>query len=589
MSFVDPEFGVLGEVGAPIAKLPGLEALGAKISETGGDQENPQNMAYGEYWAYQTVRAVLESPAWPRTLLLYTYDEHGGYYDHVPPPAAIAPDSIAPALGPEDVPGGYDIYGPRVPAIVASPYAKPNGVTNVVHDHTSVLATIEAKWNLPALTYRDANARTVEDFLDLSRAAYLEPPVSSVVEPPGPGRNGGGQMRRAATAALTVLVCCLTAAAAAQAARTKPFKLPKVKHVFVIVLENKGWEKTFGDPEADPYLARTLPAQGALLENYYATGHESNDNYISLVSGQPPNVQNQADCQLFSDWAGAAMLPSGVEAGTGCVYPAEVQTIGNQLTSAGKKWKAYMQDMGNDPNREAAACGHPALNSSDETQKAEPGDGYATRHDPFVYFHSVIDEPPLLRRPRRRAGVALGRDAGRGAQGRDGARNRPLPGGPHAGVLVHHAEPVRRRPRLPVHEPAVRRIGARRHRRLPGNLDPEDRVLERLPPRRPDRGRLRRVRRSGIRLLVLLRGGTRSGLAAAGHQRPRRRARRRGADLALHRAGDGREHRLQPLLLARELGAAVRAAGARGRGERAALRPGRVHGGRVAPGAAVGA
>ena len=162
--------------------------------------------------------------------------------------------------------------------------------------------------------------------------------------------------------------------------------------MFVIVLENQSWESTFGDPAADPYLAQTLPAQGALLENYYATGHESNDNYISLVSGQPPNAENQADCQVFSEFAGALMLESGVETGEGCVYPAEVQNIGTQLTTADKKWKAYMQDMGNDPNREAAACGHPALNAKDETQKAEAGDGYATRHDPFVYFHSVIDE-----------------------------------------------------------------------------------------------------------------------------------------------------------------------------------------------------
>jgi phosphatidylinositol-3-phosphatase len=178
----------------------------------------------------------------------------------------------------------------------------------------------------------------------------------------------------------------------ATTSRVRPFKLPPVGHVFVIVLENQGYAATFGDPSADPYLAQTLPAEGALLENYYATGHESNDNYISLVSGQPPNAQNQADCPRFDDFVGALMLENGVESGTGCVYPAEVATIGNQLSAAKRSWKAYMQDMGNDANREAAACGHPALESTDETQKAEAGDGYASRHDPFVYFHSVIDE-----------------------------------------------------------------------------------------------------------------------------------------------------------------------------------------------------
>jgi phospholipase C len=184
VSFVDPEFGALSDIGEPLTKVPGIEALGVKLTKTGGDEENPQDMDYGEYWAYTVVDAVLRSPAWPRTLLIYTYDEHGGYYDHVPPPAAIPPDEIPPELGPEDILGSYDIYGPRVPGIVASPYSKPNAVTNVVHDHTSVLATIEAKWNLPALTYRDANAKTVEDFLDLSSPALLEPPT--IAEPPVP-------------------------------------------------------------------------------------------------------------------------------------------------------------------------------------------------------------------------------------------------------------------------------------------------------------------------------------------------------------------------------------------------------------------
>ncbi len=184
VSLVDPEFGVVGEVGGALAKLPALAPIAEKLSTTGGDEEDPQDLAYGEYWAYQTLKAVLSSPAWPRTLLIYTYDEHGGYYDHVAPPAAIPPDAIPPRLGPGDAPGGYDIYGPRVPAVVVSPYSKPNAVTNAVHDHTSFLATVESKWNLPALTYRDANAKTVMDFLDVGAAAFLKPPT--IAEPPAP-------------------------------------------------------------------------------------------------------------------------------------------------------------------------------------------------------------------------------------------------------------------------------------------------------------------------------------------------------------------------------------------------------------------
>ena len=177
VSFVDPEFGLLGEIGSILAENPQLAEVGARLSTIGGDEEDPQDLAWGEAWAYAIVNAVLDSPAWPQTLFIYIYDEHGGYYDHVPPPAAIPPDSIPPDLTATDVPGGYDVYGPRIPAVVMSPYARPNAVTNVVHDHTSVLATIEAKWNLPALTYRDANAATVRDFLDPRHAAFLEPPA----------------------------------------------------------------------------------------------------------------------------------------------------------------------------------------------------------------------------------------------------------------------------------------------------------------------------------------------------------------------------------------------------------------------------
>jgi hypothetical protein len=165
---------------------------------------------------------------------------------------------------------------------------------------------------------------------------------------------------------------------------------PPVGHVFVIALENESATSTFGNPAADPYLASTLTSEGAYLPDYYATGHASNDNYVAMVSGQPANLLNQTDCVDYVNFVG--VVHSGVAQGLGCVYPASVATIGTQLSQAGLTWKGYEEDMGNVATREAAACGHPALNTIDHTQKAAPGDGYATRHDPFVYFHSVIDD-----------------------------------------------------------------------------------------------------------------------------------------------------------------------------------------------------
>jgi phospholipase C len=193
VSFLDPRVGALSKIGKPIASLPfpfndllarlGADLAGVDAPET---QEDPQDMYPGEAWAHSVIEAVLQSPKWSRTLLIYTYDEHGGYYDHVPPPPAIAPDDIAPVLQPGDPPGGYDMYGPRVPAIVVSPYSRPGGVSNTVYDHTSVLATIEHKWNLPALTRRDAGAATVMDFLDLENPALLEAPPIQAPSATGP-------------------------------------------------------------------------------------------------------------------------------------------------------------------------------------------------------------------------------------------------------------------------------------------------------------------------------------------------------------------------------------------------------------------
>ncbi|MDE1884882.1 MAG: phosphoesterase [Xanthomonadaceae bacterium] len=171
--------------------------------------------------------------------------------------------------------------------------------------------------------------------------------------------------------------------------------LPPIRHVFVIVLENEPYEVTFNARSLAPYLARALPKQGLLLQNYYAIGHNSLDNYIALISGQAPNPDTQGDCPVFRDFVRAqpGLDANGQASGSGCVYPADVKTLPDQLEAARLTWKGYMEDMGADPVREATACGHVAIGARDQTNRAAPNDQYADKHDPFVYFHSIIDDP----------------------------------------------------------------------------------------------------------------------------------------------------------------------------------------------------
>ena len=184
----------------------------------------------------------------------------------------------------------------------------------------------------------------------------------------------------------------------------------KIGHVFVIVLENKNYSDTFGTSTQDPYLQKTLVPMGALLTQYYGTGHVSLDNYISMISGQAPTQDTVDDCLPgltgstgnYNDVVQTGTTAEGqVVATGGCIYPRQIKTLVNQLDDAGYTWKGYMGDMGNDPARESATCGHPTIGTgTDHTNSAEApsasvplGDAYATRHDPFMYFHSIIDSP----------------------------------------------------------------------------------------------------------------------------------------------------------------------------------------------------
>jgi hypothetical protein len=169
--------------------------------------------------------------------------------------------------------------------------------------------------------------------------------------------------------------------------------IPTIKHVWIVVLENKSYEPTFGASPGSAYLAVTLPAEGQLLTQYYGTGHSSLDNYITMISGQPPDTQTQADCPTFTEFAPTAPPDAnGVEHGNGCVYPARAITIADQLEAGGLTWKGYMEDMGKaSASAPLTTCDHPAIGASDPTLSARADDQYAVKHNPFVYFHSIID------------------------------------------------------------------------------------------------------------------------------------------------------------------------------------------------------
>ncbi len=196
-----------------------------------------------------------------------------------------------------------------------------------------------------------------------------------------------------------------------------PLPAGSIKHILVIELENEGYATTFGPGSQATYLNHTLRKKGVLLSQYYGVGHASLDNYIAQVSGQSPTHDTQADCSnqgfAFASVTPGTPYPAGSPyhgqvQGDGCVYPAATKTIANQIdaqtppnpTTHVAQWRAYEQDMGADPARDGGTpdptggtdCGHPALGATDTAEVATPTDQYTTRHNPFVWFQSVIDD-----------------------------------------------------------------------------------------------------------------------------------------------------------------------------------------------------
>ena len=147
----------------------------------------------------------------------------------------------------------------------------------------------------------------------------------------------------------------------------------KPGHVFVINLENKGYDEVWGAGSAAPYLSKTLRAKGVLLSQYYGIAHNSHPNYLAQISGQASNPMTRSDCPRYALFEQTGAAAPGQVQGTGCVYPSSVPTVAGQLSAAGKTWKGYMEDM-------RTPCQHPEPGAKDDHQGATVGG--PVRHPP---------------------------------------------------------------------------------------------------------------------------------------------------------------------------------------------------------------
>jgi phosphatidylinositol-3-phosphatase len=161
-----------------------------------------------------------------------------------------------------------------------------------------------------------------------------------------------------------------------------------IQHVFVVNLASSGYEAAFGAAPTMPYLATTLRPQGSLLSNYSLLDGAASSNTIATISGQKPNAATKADCPTNDNFPPSASADkAGFMSGEGCIYPVATLSLGDQMTSALIKWRAYMEGMVDPTTGAPANCVYPEPG----TAEVPVAGGYAVRLNPYTRFHSLLD------------------------------------------------------------------------------------------------------------------------------------------------------------------------------------------------------
>jgi phospholipase C len=157
-------------------------------------ETSPVNIQAGAAYVASLINALMGSPSWKDSVLIFSHDEHGGLFDHVPPRAAVPPDAILPS----DLQAGdfcttttgptcdFSHTGYRVPLIVISPFTRKNFVSHTVADYTAILKLIETRFKLPSLTARDAAQMDMTEFFDFANPPWMTPPTPPAQNTAGP-------------------------------------------------------------------------------------------------------------------------------------------------------------------------------------------------------------------------------------------------------------------------------------------------------------------------------------------------------------------------------------------------------------------
>jgi len=160
-------------------------SLFSESARDGDSQHPPGLVSRGENLIKDVYEAVRQSPLWDRSMLIVTYDEHGGFFDRVPPPPAVPPGDDSDNQQKAEFPAGFDfkLLGPRVPAVIVSPWIEPGTIDDTRYDHASILRTVEECFGLDPLTERDRWANSLAHLL--TRRQPAEAPWELVEPEPG--------------------------------------------------------------------------------------------------------------------------------------------------------------------------------------------------------------------------------------------------------------------------------------------------------------------------------------------------------------------------------------------------------------------